>query len=313
MAYVEAADVSVVVVNYNTKVELRRCIDSIDPVCEIIVVDNASQDGSVEMLREEPRIRLIESSENVGFGPGNNLGIAVASRPLVLLLNSDAWVTAGAIVELAKVFEDEQVVAAGGRLLNPDGTTQESCSNELNLWAVFCEQLWLEKLLRRSRVFSPYWMSSRLLSCGDGAQPVGQVMGACLMFRPVERFDERFFLYCEDTELCYRLRQHGKILYAPGAKFYHELGVSSGQFRWRAVAMYNCGKELYFKIHRGGIPSLTCWLLDRTGAFLRLVCWLLATMGSIGTNEHTRSQVVTFWKVLTAPSGYAKVISKGRG
>ncbi len=113
MANVESADVSVVIVSYNTRAQLRRCIDSVDRACEVIVVDNASSDGSIEMLRADERVRLIENGENLGFGTANNQGIAVAKRPLILLLNSDAWAMPGSIATLASVFGDEQVIAAG--------------------------------------------------------------------------------------------------------------------------------------------------------------------------------------------------------
>lgn len=307
MANVEAADVSVVIVSYNTRAQLRRCIDSVDAACEIVVVDNGSADGSIEMLRADPRVQLIENGENLGFGTANNKGIAVATRPLILLLNSDAWAMPGAISDLASVFEDEQVIAAGGKLLNPDGSVQQSCANELTLWAVFCEQTFLEKMFRGSTLFSPYWMTFRLLRCGEQPREVAQVMGACLMFRPRQVFDERFFLYCEDTELCHRLRRFGKILYVPGASFTHELGTSSKAFRWKAVAMYNCGKELYFSIHKGSLAHAVCLIFDRMGALFRCVIWFVILGASAGTNRNARYQVGEFWRVLGAPAAYQKL------
>jgi N-acetylglucosaminyl-diphospho-decaprenol L-rhamnosyltransferase len=312
MASVGAAErVSVVIVSYNTKDLTRRCVESIDPECEVIVVDNASTDGSLEMLRVLPRVKLIENSENLGFGAANNGGIAAASRPLILLLNSDAAATPGAISFLSSLFDAAEVVAAGGMLMNADGSLQESSANRLTLWAVFCEQLWLEKLFRSSFFFSPYWMSRRLAAKGSGPHEVAQVMGACLMFRPLEIFDERFFLYCEDTELCARLTRHGKILYAPAAKFYHDLGSSSASMRWKAVAYYNCGKELYFRIHRGRFAALVCLVLDRLGALLRFLIWLLATMAYLGVHRSFKEKAEGFWKVLLAPTSYSRLRKRG--
>jgi len=132
-----AGDVSVVIVNFNTKNALRRCLLSLDEAVEVIVVDNGSTDGSVEMLQEFSHARLIQNSANRGFGAANNQGIQAATRPLVLLLNSDAYATRGSVSILASVFADEGVAAAGGMLLNLDGSLQESCANELTLWAVF--------------------------------------------------------------------------------------------------------------------------------------------------------------------------------
>ncbi|HEY3781655.1 MAG TPA: glycosyltransferase family 2 protein [Fimbriimonadaceae bacterium] len=300
----EAERVSVVIVSYNTKDLLRRCVDSIDSECEVIVVDNASTDGSLEMLRGLPRVKLIENTSNLGFGAANNKGIAAATRPLILLLNSDASATPDAINQLASLFDSGEIVAAGGMLMNPDGSLQESCANCLNLWAVYCEQSWLEKLFKGFSFFSPYWMSRRLVAAGPGPHEVAQVMGACLMFRPVETFDERFFLYCEDTELCARLAKHGKILYVPPAKFYHDLGSSSSSMRWKAVAYYNCGKELYFRIHGGAFASFLCLLFDRMGALLRLLVWSLATVVTLGTKRSFAEKAAGFWKVLFAPISY---------
>jgi N-acetylglucosaminyl-diphospho-decaprenol L-rhamnosyltransferase len=294
----EASRVTVVVVSYNTKDKLRRCLSCIGPEHEVIIVDNASTDGSADMVKSEfPNARLIENFDNVGFGAANNQGMALARREFVLFLNSDAYAEPGAISMLATKM-DYETVAVGGRLLNPDGTMQESACNELTLWAVFCEQSYLEKLFKSSALFSPYWITRRL----TGDSEVAQVMGACLMIKPVERFDERFFLYCEDTELCKRLSTHGKIRYIPGAQFIHELGSSSsGASRWLAIARYNRGKELYFSIHRGRFASFVCWSLDRKGAFFRLLAYSLITLLSLGLRASWRQSVVLWWNVLMAP------------
>ncbi|MCX7798940.1 MAG: glycosyltransferase family 2 protein, partial [Fimbriimonadales bacterium] len=212
------SDVSVVIVSHNTRDLLRRALQSLPKDCEVIVVDNASSDGSAGMVRSEfPAVRLVVNDANVGFGAANNQGLRLASRPLVLLLNSDAEALPGAVEALASVFADPGVVGAGGRLEFPDGRLQESAAGALTLWAVFCEQTLLEKAFPRAPVLCPYWRSARLVRLGVGPWEVEQVMGACLMLRPIEFFDERFFLYCEDTELCHRLRRHGRILYVPQA------------------------------------------------------------------------------------------------
>jgi len=290
--------VSVVIVSYNTRDLLRRAVASVATEHEVVVVDNASSDGSVEMLRAEfPNAKVIANTRNVGFGAANNQGTDAASGDLVLFMNSDACAELGAVACLASVFQDPGVVAAGGRLLHPDGSLQESAAGELTLWAVLCEQLYLEKLFNRSRVFSPYWCSARLLASGDGPFEVPQVMGACLMIRPVERFDERFFLYCEDTDLCKRLASHGKIVYVPSAVFHHELGAGSSA-RWEAVARYNAGKELYFHIHAGRIASAACHLFNRLGAKCRLIAWSFAWLAR---RRSAGEKVSLFWKVLTAP------------
>lgn len=292
--------VSVVVVSYNTRDLLRECLASLGDAEEVIVVDNSSRDGSAEMVESAfPAVRLIRSERNLGFGPANNRGMDIATGAVVLLLNSDARAKPGAIRTLAKVFDDPSVVAAGGRLLHADGSLQDSCAEPLTLWAVFCEQTYLERLFPNSRLFSPYWKTRRLPE--DRPSSVAQVMGACLMLRPVERFDERFFLYCEDTELCQRLARHGTILYVPTAEFVHELGASSSTARWEAVARYNRGKELYFLIHHSRGAAFACFLLDRLGALLRLAVWAAAALVTLGLLGPVRRRAGLFARVLFAP------------
>ena len=127
-----APKVSVVVVSYNTREKLRCCLQCLESRHEVIVVDNASKDGSPEMAAADfPAVKLIANKENRGFGAANNQGTDVASGELVLYLNSDAYADPGAVDELARVFDDPGVVAAGGRLLNPDRTLQQSIENEL--------------------------------------------------------------------------------------------------------------------------------------------------------------------------------------
>ncbi|RYG21406.1 glycosyltransferase family 2 protein, partial [bacterium] len=122
-------EVTVVVVSYNTRDALRRCLTALasQGVARTVVVDNGSEDGSAEMVREEfPAVDLVEAGENLGFSRANNVGAQRAETPLVLFLNSDAYADEGAVGRLAAVFDDPSVVAAGGRLRNPAGSLQES-------------------------------------------------------------------------------------------------------------------------------------------------------------------------------------------
>lgn len=274
-------DVTVVVVSYNTRDALRRCLRALQDqkVAKTVVVDNGSEDGSGAMVAAEfPRVHLVETGENLGFARANNVGAACAETPLVLFLNSDAYADAGSIARLASAFGGN-VVAAGGRLRNPDGSLQESVAGRPTLGMVFLEQTLLEKAC------GGYWRTRALPM--DRTSEVDQVMGACLMVRVgLEPWDERFFLYCEDTDLCLRLRRHGTILYVPDAGFEHELGTSSRREPWRGIARYNAGKELYFRIHHGVAQSTACLLLDRLGALLRILL--------------KPRQARTFWRVLTA-------------
>ncbi|MBA4292293.1 hypothetical protein C0431_04930 [bacterium] len=266
--------VSVIIVSYNTASHTLNLLTALQshPVHEIIVIDNASTDETSSLIqRNHTNVILVQNHQNRGFGAANNQGLDQMTGDLALLLNSDCIPEPNAIATLVQALQDPNVIAAGGQLLNPDGTHQQSACNNLTLWAVLCEQLLLEKLFPNSQLFNPYWISRKIINKSLDPAPVSQVMGACLMLRPIERFDERFFLYCEDTELCRRLQAHGQILYIPGAKFVHALGASSTQNRWWSIAMYNRGKELYFRIHHSPIHQVICLIINRVGALLRFL------------------------------------------
>lgn len=293
--------ISVIVVSFNTKEKLARCLAAIESGNEVIVVDNGSTDGSVELVLEQfPHVHLVQNPENRGFGAANNQGTQIATGDLWLYLNSDAYADPGAITALARAFDDPNVVAAGGRLLNPDRSLQESIAGRLTLWAVLWEQTMLDKILRRFG--RGYWQTERQLqraqSEAGGSTPVPQVMGACMMVRAnLETFDERFFLYCEDTELCLRLARHGTIAYVPEAVIVHELGSSSARAPWLGIARYNHGKELYFHIHHGPVAASVCWTLNRTGALWRILVWTLAI--PVRPSAAIK-RIVTFFRVLLA-------------
>jgi len=312
-----APDASIIIVSWNTRELLRGCLDSIRQAAapcveEVIVVDNDSTDGSAEMVRDGfPHAKLIANQFNAGFGAANNQGCEIATGDLWLFLNSDAYAEPGAIDLVAEVFENPSVVGAGGRLLNPDGSLQQSTANNLTLWTVFCEQTLLEKALPRSPLFSPYWTTFRHQ---DQTAPweTPQIMGACLMVRASagEKFDPRYFLYCEDTDLCRRLQRHGKIVHVPTARFTHDLGSSSSKDPTMGIIRYNRGKELYFRIHHGAAAEFVCLLLDRLGALLRLSGWLVLAGLALGRSSRRNAQVRCFWRVLTAPRRSAEGLTR---
>lgn len=291
--------VSVIIVSYNTIEQLKKCLDAVrGQASQVIVVDNASTDGSQEFLRAEPGITVLLSNRNLGFGAANNLGLCQATGDLVLFLNSDAYAHSGAVEELASNFSDADVVAVGGKLLNPDGSLQDSVAGPLSLFAVFLEQFFLDGIA--ALVGRSYWRT-RFLSPHSPSE-VHQVMGACLMVRrdANPKFDERFFLYCEDTELCHRLRQKGKIIYDPRAEFTHELGSSSINDRWRSVARYNLGKETFFRITQGQWAASICWLLNSIGAILRMIAGALLSAVTLLTGKGLHPKLTTFWRVFLA-------------
>jgi N-acetylglucosaminyl-diphospho-decaprenol L-rhamnosyltransferase len=270
---------------------------------EIIVVDNASSDGSAEMVqREFPDVQLIANAANRGFGAAANQGLKQAKGRYLLVLNADVRAMPGALARLVEFMDTHpEAAACGGQLRYPDGRIQPSCASELTLWAVFCEQFFLARLFPRTRLFGGYW---RTWWDFNATIEVEQVMGACLCLRRLPNgnpplFDEDYFLYCEDTDLCYRLRQAGgRIFYVHDAVFVHHLGASGEPMRAAMVRYYNRGKERFFRKFHGRLASGVCWLLNRLGALLRLLIGLLLTLLTLGRVPRFRQYARTFWQVL---------------
>jgi GT2 family glycosyltransferase len=232
-------DVSIVVVSYNACEHLERCLEAVtDGPWEVIVVDNASTDGSVELVRQRfPSVRLIELAENVGFGAGNNAGIRTASGRYFLLLNSDAWPVDDAIERLVTFADDHRDAAVvGPRLLNPDGSLQRSVRGFPTLWRLATEYFFLRKLAPRTQALNAFYggrFDHRSVREADW------LYGACLLVRSeaaaeVGLFDEDFFLFSEETDWCYRFGAAGwKVLFFPGAEVVHIGGASHGGTQFR--------------------------------------------------------------------------------
>jgi N-acetylglucosaminyl-diphospho-decaprenol L-rhamnosyltransferase len=228
--------VAVVVVSYNTRDLLLGCLTSVlesaqDRSMELVVVDNASEDGSYEAVREAyAHTRLIRNSTNLGFGAASNQGIRATSSKFILLLNSDARLTAEAFQALCDCLErNERCGAAGCRLIDAAGAEVINTRNFLTplnqafeLAGINLGSGWL----RRTR---PPNLDRNLVDCS-----VDWIDGACLMLRRTALdetgiFDERFFMYSEDEDLCFRLRQRGWLVCFCGAGTAVHHGAASSQ------------------------------------------------------------------------------------
>ncbi|MDX1688697.1 MAG: glycosyltransferase family 2 protein [Candidatus Promineifilaceae bacterium] len=247
-------DLSVIIVSWNTVGLLDACLASImahPPACEfeVIVVDNASTDGSAQMVHGRyPDVKVIENERNVGFARANNQGLRTAVGRHLLLLNPDTEVRPNALETLMRFLErHEGAGAAGARILNPDGTLQPSCypaPTLLNEW------LHLFHLDRNRRGGMEEW---------DVMEPraVEVLLGACIMVRrealdDVGYLDERFFMYSEEVDFCYRLQKAGWSLYwVPQAQVVHHGGQSTRQAATDMFLRLYEGKLLYFRKHYG--------------------------------------------------------------
>jgi len=236
---------------------LRRCLHSIvgqPEVGEIVVVDNASGDGTVEMVRGEfPAVRLIANQENRSFAGGNNQAIGATKAPFVLLLNPDTEVQPGALRTLLDVLaEDVHIAAVAPQLVLPDGSVQASVRGFPEPGAVLAEMVGLARLLPSAGRY-------RMRGWGhDTRRDVDQPMASALVLRrsaleQVGLFDEAFPLYFNDVDLCYRLKQAGwRIVFEPAAKVKHQHGASTRQVRPRAIVESHRGLMRFYRKHYRG-------------------------------------------------------------
>jgi N-acetylglucosaminyl-diphospho-decaprenol L-rhamnosyltransferase len=246
-------DVSGVVVTHNAADWIVQCLESLDGSgAEVIVVDNASTDGTPGLVRDRfPDARVIEE-DNRGFGAGNNAGMRVASGRYFLLLNPDAWLTDGALEKLV-AFADEHPEAAviGPRLLNPDGTLQRSVRGYPSPWRIATEYFFLRKLGPRTHALNAFFGEQ---FDHESVREAEYLFGACMLVRreavdSVGGFDEDFFLMSEEVDWCYRFRQAGwKVLFYPGAEVVHVVGASLNPRQFHAIVR---GHLQFLRKHRG--------------------------------------------------------------
>jgi GT2 family glycosyltransferase len=246
-----APEVSVIVVTYNAKPWIERCLESVRG-CELIVVDNGSSDGTPALVRERfPEARLIEQ-ENRGLGAGWNAGMRAAKGKWFFLLNADAWVVADGVAKLVEALERAPEAAlAGPRLRNQDGTLQRSVRGFPTLWRLATEYLFLRKLGPRTHTLNAFYGAGFR---HDRELEAEFLMGAALLVRPqaaaeIGGLDERFFLFSEEVDWCWRFRQAGwKILFTPAAEVVHVGGASHGGRLFREQVQ---GHLLFLEKHHG--------------------------------------------------------------
>jgi N-acetylglucosaminyl-diphospho-decaprenol L-rhamnosyltransferase len=250
-----------VLVNYNAGPHLREALQSIaddlrDDDWEAIVVDNASSDRSELVVKEfTPKARLLRNYRNVGFGGGINQGMAATTAPLILVMNPDCVLRKGACAALAdELARHERCAVVGPRILDPDGAVQGSARGDPDMFTgLFGRTTLLRRLLPRLAV-----SRRNVVNAADGGGSsvvVDWVSGACLLARrdallAVGGFDERYFLYWEDADLCRRLRARGyEIRYAPSATAVHAVGQSSRTARAASVRAFHASAYLYYATH----------------------------------------------------------------
>lgn len=269
-----ACDLSIIVVNWNTKDFLLRCLESIKVYTkktsyEIIVVDNFSSDGSAEMVEENfPDVILIRNKRNEGFGRANNQGLARAKGKYVLFLNSDVAVNENCLDRMFALMEQNPDVGASAcKLTFPDGSLQHSCRQFPSFKVYLLMLLGLRYSFPRMKIFREYLM---LDWDHSDVREVDQIMGSFMFIRKdvlnrVGSFDERFWMYFEEVDLCLRIKRGGwKIVHYPYASAVHFLSRSSEQWGgWKRTHEYQKSLLKYFQKNGKSYRYIILWIISQ--------------------------------------------------
>lgn len=257
-------ELSIVIVSYNARLDLERCLASLHQpppsvTHEIVVVDNASSDGSAVAARKWPGVRVIDSGGNRGFSAGNNIGIRASSGRVLLLLNSDTIVPAGAIDRLMQVLVSHpEATVVGPRLVDGTGHVELSFGSMVSPWTELRQQRLMRRLAARDATAVAHVDAlSRTEHWPDW------VTGACLLVRRAEAeaaglLDERYFMYTEDVDFCAAIRARGgRVLFTPEVEIVHLGGRSRASAPQATYEAYrNSHLAFYRKHHPWAVPLL---------------------------------------------------------
>jgi GT2 family glycosyltransferase len=274
-------DVSIIIVSWNAKQYLLNCLNSLIDTAdgysqEIIVVDNASSDGSAEMVEKDfPQVKLIRNEENLGFAKANNIGIKESTGRYVCLINSDVVVLDNCVKRMIE-FMDNHLKAgmAGPKVLNPDRTLQVSCRHFPSIWNNLCQAIGLNKVFPKSVFFSEpfmnYWSH-------DSVRSIDVLTGCFWMVRrksldDVGLLDESFFFYGEDIDWCKRFQKAGwDVMFNPDAQAIHFGGASSANAPIRFYIELQKADLHYWEKHYGSIGRACYAMIILLRHLLRIV------------------------------------------
>lgn len=276
-------DVSIIIVAWNVRDLLYDCLDSIYKETkgiefEVIYIDNASKDGSVEMVREHfPKTIIIQNTHNKGFVLANNQGLEIAKGRYALLLNSDTVVLNNAIAKTI-AFADTHPEAAvvGCRVLNPDKTLQPTCFMFPSILNLLLSSTYLYKIFPKSNFFG-----RELMTWWDrnDTREVYAVTGCYMLVRKeaidqIGFLDERYFIYAEETDWCYRFKKNGwKILFTPEAKIIHYGGQTTKKMTREFKLQFYGSILIFMKLHRSKLTFPFARLIISIFFFLRIPYW----------------------------------------
>ena len=284
---------SILIVSWNTKALLQACLEKLQAEvanleCEVFLVDNASADGSADMVRTAfPWVRLIANDTNRGFAAANNQALSQTTGEYILLLNPDTEVYPGSIHTLLQFMKEHpRAGVVAPQLINSDGSVQRSCRQFPTFWGMTYELLGFSRLFPNVQKFREYKM---LDWDHTGERQVDQPEGACLLLRrevidQIGTLDEGYFMLFEEVDWCYRIKNAGwEIWFTPAAKVLHHYGQSIKQAKTRMILSSHRGMYRFWHKHYRG----NRWYLDAP-AYFGLMC--LAYLRILSHNLRARTQ-----------------------
>jgi len=291
---------SIIILNWNGGQVLIDCLESIYArshrfAFEVIVVDNASTDGSPDRVATEfPQVRLLRNKRNLGFAGGNNRGLEVAQGRCLLLLNNDTIVLNDALeVMLDEMEAHPEVGILGCRLLNPDASLQRSCGIFPNLLTEFLDQTMLHRL------FPLYKMGHRTY---DAPREVDWVTGACMLVRrevyeQVGGLDEGFHMFLEDVDWCMRVRRAGwQVRYTPAARIIHLKGYSSQSVLPHMLVEDQRSAYRFFRKHYGPLRVWAMYPIVTLGCLVRGLFWAVRWL--LGQRKEAAGRLWAYGEIL---------------
>ncbi|HKZ22021.1 MAG TPA: glycosyltransferase family 2 protein [candidate division Zixibacteria bacterium] len=257
------SELSILIVTWNSRATIRDCLNSIQNTCqkldyEVLVWDNVSTDETVRIIQTEfPDVQLFRSQKNLGFAEGNNRLIEKTNSDYILFLNPDTVIIDNSVIKMLEYLKSSSSVAAlGPKLLYSDSTFQLSYAKFPNLGSEFFTKIYQRSVNQRRSLVLTF-----LENTSAEAKEVDWVSGACMLTRKkvlqeAGKFDENFFLYFEDTDLCHRMKAKGKIIYFPEAQVMHVVGSSTKSQNLKTEYHYRRSQLYYYRLHNSRFSNL---------------------------------------------------------
>jgi GT2 family glycosyltransferase len=302
-------DLAIVIVSYNCQQFLTNCLQSIvaseaASSYSIIVVDNNSSDDTASMVQTQfPNVRFVANAQNVGFAGANNQAMSLVQSRYTMLLNPDTIVRSGAIDLLVRFLDThENVWAAGPALFNNDGSPQRTGVRFPTNWNLLVEALFLDRFFPHSKLFGAH---RELYKEFSQPREVDFVQGSCLVVRQsaIERvglLDEQFFMYFEETDWCFRIKQAGgSVMYVPQAEIVHFGGGEKAHYDEQRVLHFHSSLFRFYAKHHTPAKGLVMKAIVALRSLIRIVFWC----GVLVVKPRYRA------RALSTLRGYLKIFS----